>query len=94
MPAIDSDLNIFRQSVSEADIDWLLCVELNASGEFRDWLADRLFKGSGKVSHCRAWRSVSTSEGESDLLWLVNTAKGKVLGMVENKIKAGAQPDQ
>ena len=94
MPTFDSDLSIFPQSVSEADIDWLLCVELNASGEFRNWLARHIFKEFGKISHQGAWRSVSTNEGESDLLWLVETTRGKVLGMVENKINAGAQPDQ
>ncbi len=93
-----SGSNTFRQSVSEGDIDWLLCVELNACPEFRNWLADRLFKDCGDVRHVGAWKGVSkqvsTGQGESDVLWLVESAQKKILGMVENKISAPAQPDQ
>ena len=94
MATNDSGLRTFRQSVSEADTTWLLCVELNASSDFRDWLADRLFKGCGKIRHHGAWTNVSTDKGESDVLWLVESAEKKLLGMVENKITAPAQPDQ
>lgn len=94
MATNDSGLRTFRQSVSEADTTWLFCVELNASREFRYWLADRLFKGCGNVRHHGAWTNVSNNKGESDVLWLVESAGKKLLGMVENKIDAPAQPDQ
>lgn len=89
------EASIFRQSVSEADIDWLFCVELNASSEFRRWVASRLFPDLSDFEHIQAWRSVSNVVGESDLLWLVETPEqGRVIGLIENKIDAVAQPEQ
>lgn len=89
------EANIFRQTVSEADIDWLFCVELNASQEFRKWVAPYLFKELNEFAHVRAWRSISNSAGESDLLWLIDTSdKGRMMGLIENKIGAKAQDEQ
>lgn len=89
------EINIFRQTVSEADIDWLFCVELNASQEFRNWVAERLFSEIKEFNHVCALRSVSNVLGESDLLWLINTPdKGRIMGLIENKIDAVAQSDQ
>ena len=89
------EASIFRQSVSEADIDWLFCVELNSSGSFRRWVASRLFQDIDEFDHLQAWRSVANVAGESDLLWLVeSSASGRVMGLIENKIDAVAQPEQ
>lgn len=89
------ETSIFRQTVSEADIDWLFCVELNASQEFRNWVAEHLFPEIKEFNHVCALRSVSNVLGESDLLWLINTPdKGRIMGLIENKIDAVAQSDQ
>ena len=89
------EASIFRQSVSESDIDWLFCVELNTSPEFRKWIAARLFPELKEFDHVWAWRSISNIVGESDLLWLIETPdKGRMMGLIENKIDAIAQFDQ
>ncbi len=85
----------FQQVISEADIDWLFCIELNTCHNFRQWVAAHIFPEAEKFEHDRAWRSVSNSEGESDVLWRIELAgKGHVICLIENKIKAAAQPDQ
>jgi hypothetical protein len=89
------EASIFCQYVSEADIDWLFCVELNASEEFRRWISSRLFPDLGDFEHIQAWRSVSDVAGESDLLWLIETSEqGRIIALIENKIDAVAQPEQ
>ena len=87
--------SIFRQNVSESDIDWLFCVELNVSPAFRIWVAARLFPELKDSDHVLAWRSISNVVGESDLLWLIDTPdKGRMMGLIENKINAPAQAGQ
>lgn len=91
----ETEQPVFRQTVAEGDIDWLLCVELNASAAFRDWMAAQLFPGLEGFAHVGAWRSISNHLGESDLLWLVSHPDaGRQLALIENKINAPAQPDQ
>ena len=87
---------LFTQSVNEADIDWLFCVELNASQEFRKFVAARLFPGIKEFTHIDAYRSNVRSDGrESDLLWRINVVgQGRFIGLIENKINAPAQPNQ
>ena len=89
------EASIFRQSVSESDIDWLFCVELNTSPEFQKWIAARLFPELKKFDHVEACRSISNVVGESDLLWLIDAPdNSRIMGLIENKIDAIAQPDQ
>lgn len=89
------EASIFRQTVSEGDVDWLFCVELNACQEFRHWVAKRLFPGTAEFEHIQAWRSITNAAGESDLLWLIELSDGgRAIGLIENKIKASAQPEQ
>lgn len=91
----DTGAHLFRQSVSEADIDWLFCVELNSNAQFRSWVAQRVFPDLPDLEHVNAWRSVSNANGESDLLWLVRSeSAGNVIVLIENKINALAQPEQ
>lgn len=86
---------IFRQTVSEADIDWLFCVELNASDDFRKWIASKLFQDVDEFEHIQAWRSVANVVGESDLIWLIDSPEhGRIMALIENKIDAVAQPEQ
>jgi len=85
----------FRQVICEGDIDWLLCVELNASSSFREWLSASLFPHLTDITHIGAWRSISNALGESDLVWLVEEPSGdRHLALIENKINAPAQPEQ
>ncbi len=85
----------FRQIVSESDIDWLVCVELNANSAFRGWMVSKILPGASLIQHDRAWRSVSNALGETDLLWRFTTADGnRHLVLIENKIGAVAQPEQ
>jgi hypothetical protein len=85
----------FAQSLSEADIDWILCLELNGNESFRSWLGALVF-GSAPISHLGAWRSFADSAfGESDIVWLVAAADGsRQMALIENKIDAPAQPKQ
>jgi len=84
----------FGQSVSEADIDWILCIELDVNPGFRACLSGRIF-GFDPL-HIRTWRSVADPWlGESDLLWLVSAPDGtRQIALIENKISAQAQPLQ
>ena len=84
----------FAQSVSEADIDWILCLELNTNPKFRNWLGRMVF--GFEPLHVRAWRSVCDPLlGESDLLWMVSSPDGHArIALLENKINALAQPTQ
>ena len=87
---------LFTQSVNEADIDWLFCVELNASQEFRKFIAACLFPGIKEFTHIDAYRSIVRSDRrESDLLWRINVVgQGRFIGLIENKINAPAQRNQ
>lgn len=87
--------DIFIQSVSEADIDWIICTELNSCKEFRVWLSSLIFPHYTLINHTKAYRSVSNVLGESDLVWAIKDPEGKQhLALIENKINAPAQPEQ
>lgn len=89
------DIDIFRQTVSESDIDWLFCVELNSSKQFRKLIGSIVFPEVDNFGHVRAWRSISNTIGESDLVWLIeHPSKGRLIILIENKINATAQPEQ
>lgn len=86
---------LFTQNVSESDIDWLLCMELNSNRGFRDWFAEKVVPDLTPVKHERAWRSIANDQGESDLVWCFRTAKdSRHLLLIENKINATAQSGQ
>ncbi len=92
----DNEQLPFQQTISEADIDWLFCVELNTCEDFQAWVGSVVFKGITDLKHVWAWRSVyGKDRRESDLIWLVDTSsQGRQMGLIENKITARAQPDQ
>jgi hypothetical protein len=88
------DETAFSQYVSEADIDWILCIEINSNPRFREWLGTGIFH-CADVLHDGAWRSVANEYGESDLVWRVRLPHGQyALALMENKINAVAQPEQ
>jgi hypothetical protein len=83
------------QTVCEADIDWIICLELNTCSEFATWFCAQVFGSEVACSRSEAWRSVKTATGESDLLWRVtDESRCRHLALVENKINAAAQPEQ
>ncbi|MDZ4688193.1 MAG: hypothetical protein SH850_24225 [Planctomycetaceae bacterium] len=84
----------FTQSVSEADIDWIICLELNSDAAFRTWFARQVFQFD--AHHLKVWRSIyDPLLGESDLLWYVSAPDGnRWMALLENKINAVAQPAQ
>ena len=87
--------NIFPQTVSEGDIDWILCVELNSCESFRSWFASVVSPELEGSEHVGSWRSISNHLGESDLICLVERADGRRhMILVENKINAVAQQEQ
>ncbi len=84
---------IFEQSVSESDIDWLLCLQINTNRQFQRWLTPKLFGLT--CEHIGAWRSVTEQSGESDLIWIVESDNAqRLMALIENKISAAAQPQQ
>ena len=93
-PAEEYD-GIFDQNVSEEAIDWLFCIELNSSYEFRRWVASIVFPELKDFEHKVAYRSVSGANGETDVLWILENAGNAVMALIENKIKAlSSQGDQ
>ena len=88
-----NETSIFEQSVSESDIDWLLCLQINTNRQFQQWLAKRLFGSTCK--HIGAWRSIVEQAGESDLIWVVaNSNAQHLMALIENKLTAAAQSQQ
>lgn len=83
-------------NVSERDLDLLLLEEFVASPQFRGWFVSTAITGATSVEAClSARRSVTQSIGQSDLEILFRTVDGgRLLVMIENKVKAGFQPLQ
>jgi hypothetical protein len=81
-------------AVTEREIDLLLLMVLHCSPGFRAFLASKT-AGAGDFEFLGAWRGVYDNLGESDLLVLLNDAKGRrVAVMIEDKIDAAFQRDQ
>ena len=84
---------IFAQNVSEEAIDWLFCVELNSSKKFRRWVASLI--DVKNFEHKVAYRSISDTNGETDVLWILKNDENTLTILIENKIKApSSQGDQ
>lgn len=80
--------------VMEKDIDLLLLEEFVASQNFCNFFLSAVGKSDCKFNLIRARRSVTDSQGESDLeLVFENDAQTFIL-MLENKVKASFQNDQ
>ncbi len=86
---------IFNQHVSEEAIDWLFCVELNSSNNFRRWVASLIFPHIKEFNHKVAYRSIGGINGETDVLWILENAGNTDIALIENKINApSSQGDQ
>jgi hypothetical protein len=92
----DFDTLNFVANVTERDIDYLILEELQVSHEFREWITARVFEWPLLKAHIGAWHSVADPVlGESDLIFLFEAEDGSTKAiLIENKISAGAQPDQ
>jgi hypothetical protein len=91
------DLPLFVfQSVSERDVDLLLLEELRSSKDFRTLLLERAKVSNPEAQSLEeAWHSISTADGESDLVLIVRSIGGeRTAVLIEDKIGAGAQPSQ
>lgn len=96
MPMGDFETLNFVASVSERDIDYLVLEELQVSESFREWMSARVFELPLFQGHIGAWHSVVDPVlGESDIVFLFAANDGSTKAiLIENKISAGAQPDQ
>ena len=84
---------IFDQNMTEEAIDWLFCVELNSSMKFCRWVVSLI--GVKNFEHKVAYRSISSTNGETDVLWILENAENTLMVLIENKIKApSSQGDQ
>lgn len=83
-------------SVSERDVDLLLLEEFVADERFGSWFVGEAINDPPRIKTClSARRSVTQSNGESDLELLFQVDDGNtLLVMVENKVGAGFQPLQ
>ncbi len=79
-------------NAQERDIDLMLLEEMHCNPEFLAWIAERAGIPGGSLF--LAHHSVYRSNGETDVLALVNTPEGRVALMVEDKIGAEMQPRQ
>ncbi|QDU72628.1 PD-(D/E)XK nuclease family protein [Mucisphaera calidilacus] len=86
----------FRVSgVCERDIDLLLLEELAASQDFLQWFVQRTTRLHGTCELLRIGRSITQSNGESDLELLLRFEHGdKHKILIENKVDASFQKDQ
>jgi hypothetical protein len=86
----------FLEGVYERDIDLLLLEELTISPEFGAWLVGIVFGNSVlPIDDATAWHSISSSLGESDLVFQFQSAERERRAiLMENKVDAPAQPNQ
>jgi hypothetical protein len=84
-------------SISERDMDLLFLEEAQVNEAFSQWLAQQIFGAGARFSTAvRAWHSITDSRlGESDLIVIYRDPSGRrVAILIENKVSAGAQPEQ
>ena len=88
---------ITLESISERDMDLLFLEELQVNEAFALWLAQQVFGPEARFSTMvRAWHSITDSRlGESDLIVIYrDSSDRRVAVLIENKVSAGAQPEQ
>jgi len=86
-------LSIRIPDVCERDIDLLLLEEFVASRDFRSWFLSQI-GCEQTIALEEAYRSVKTTNGESDLELTFNSSAGLVKILIENKVDAAFQPNQ
>lgn len=93
MSTVENDFGSYLVSVEERDIDLLLMEEFDVSGSFVEWFCRRL-KIVGDIVFSGAWHSVSSADGETDLLLRIQAKHRRVGVLIENKVAAPEQPTQ
>lgn len=79
-------------NAQERDIDILLLEEMHCNSAFVSWIAGRVgIEGATLVS---AEHSVYKGNGETDVLAVIDCARGRIALMIEDKIGAAMQPEQ
>ncbi len=87
--------DIYLESVRERDIDLLLIEELHVEPAFQRFIVKNILPKFEITSFKGAWHSISTYNGESDIIAIFSDKNGKrVSVLIENKINAVAQPRQ
>lgn len=87
--------DIYLESVRERDIDLLLIEEFHVEPAFRQFMVKSLAPQYEIEDFIGAWHSVSTHNGESDVIVIFDHNNGeRVAILIENKINATAQPKQ
>lgn len=87
-----SDFGSYLPTVTERDIDILLMEEFHVNKDFVAWFCSEI--GLRNFSPDGAWHSVSTTDGESDLLLRVARHGRRIGVLIENKIGAPEQDRQ
>ena len=84
------------EAVTERDIDLLLMEEFESGSGFLEWFVTKTARWPlDGLDLLGAWHSLSTSDGESDLLVLAFRPDQERLALlIENKIDAPPQPEQ
>ena len=86
---LDADFRRYLATVAERDIDLLLMEEFHVNDDFVAWFCSEV--GLVDVTPAGAWHSLSSTDGETDLLLRV-IEKGRRIGvLIENKIGAPEQ---
>lgn len=84
--------DIYLESVRERDIDLLLIEELHVEPAFQQFILKSLIPQQEPANFVGAWHSVSTHNGESDVIAIFSIANDKRIALlIENKINASAQ---
>ena len=86
-------MNLSLSGVTERDVDLMILEEIIASQEFRDRFTERIGIGTA-LSVTSAARSVTTSNGESDLEVSFTDGHRTTHVLIENKVDAPLQPSQ
>jgi hypothetical protein len=88
-----AERSVLTQQVSESEIDWLICVELNCNPDFRQWLGEQILP-SESVEHLVRGPTSTIAVGRIGFGVAGAHFQRRLAVLIENKISAGAQPRQ
>ena len=83
------------EAVQERDTDLLILEEIKCNSSFTNWLLKKTIGLITKYELIGAWHSLTqVGLGESDLAFIIQTAKRTILFFIENKVDSDFQPNQ
>jgi hypothetical protein len=88
-----TDVDLFTD-VSERDMDFLFCEEIECNPAFAAWLLEKTAATGANCEIVRIARSLVEAEGESDLVVVHLQGDSRRAIMIENKINAPFTKDQ